>query len=82
MRKYQSIWVQIKKTGTCTLVAHPKLHKRIKKAVTKEKWKDISYKIQWDIAGTEQPTLTVANDPENENTLIFTLIKPVLLTEL
>ena len=66
----------------CKLIAHPSLHKRIKKAVTKEKWRDVSYKIQWDIAGTEQPTLSISVDEDNETMLVFTLIKPTLLTEL
>jgi len=87
MRKYQSIWVAIKTTGSCIIAAHPSLHKRVKKAVTKEKWKDVGYKVQWDLAGTEQPTLviTVPRDATGKpvkNQLLFTLVKPVLLTEL
>ena len=87
MRKYQSIWVKIKTSGSCIIAAHPSLHARVKKALTKEKWKDVSYKVQWDLAGTEQPTLVITKPKDAEgkvipNQLLFTLVKPVLLTEL
>lgn len=88
MRKYQSIWVKIKTDGYCIIAAQPSLHARVKKAVTKEKWKDIAYKVQWDLAGTEQPTLSVSHPIDKvtgkpiRNQLLFTLVKPVLLTEL
>ena len=88
MRKYQSIWLKIKTEGTCIIAAHPSLHKRVKKAVTKEKWKDTCYKVQWDLAGTEQPFLEITHPIDKttgkqiKNQLLFTLIKPVLLTEL
>lgn len=87
MRKYEAIWQQLKQHGTCTVAANPKLHKRIKKAVTKEKYNDVSYKVQWDLSGTEQPTLEIALDVDAkgkkiENVLVFKLVKPVLLGEL
>ena len=87
MRKYETIWVKIKTEGSCTLVANPSLHKRIKKAVTKEKWKDTSYKVQWDLEDREQPHLEISHPLDSsgkilKNTLIFTLITPISLGDL
>lgn len=45
MRKYQPIWDQLKLHGTVSLSATPSLHKRIIKAVIKEKLKDLGYKL-------------------------------------
>jgi hypothetical protein len=46
MRKYYPIWSKLKQHGTASLAAHPLLHARIIKAVTKEKWMDTSFKLQ------------------------------------
>lgn len=45
MRKYQSIWEQIKKTSTASLAADLPAHARIIKAVRKEKHKDVGWKL-------------------------------------
>jgi len=82
MRQYQSIWVQIKKDGHCTVAVHPKLHKRVVKAVRKEKWKDIAYKVEWDIAGYMPPELLATGDDSNPNLLHFKLIKQITVSEL
>ena len=37
MRKYQPIWLKLKRTGSASIAAHPLLHARIIKAVVKEK---------------------------------------------
>jgi hypothetical protein len=87
MRKYEAIWIQLKATSNCKIVAPPSLHARIKKAITKEKYKDVAYKVQWDLEGTELPTLEITLDIDArghkiKNILVFRLIKPVLLGEL
>ena len=84
MRKYQSIWNTIKTStdSKCVVASHPSLHRRIKKAVCKEKYKDIGYKVQWDIAGYAQPELEISFDPANENVIIFKLLKPITVGEL
>jgi hypothetical protein len=46
MRKYYPIWSKLKQHGTASIAAHPLLHARIIKAVTKEKWMDTSFKLQ------------------------------------
>lgn len=40
MRKYERIWCAVKANQTASLKANPSLHKRIIKAVTKEKSQD------------------------------------------
>ena len=55
MRQYETIWEKLKslpadeaeKVGISVAAARP-LHGRIIKAVTKEKWKDLGYKILLD----------------------------------
>ena len=45
MREYEPIWLAIKTNGSVTIrVEHPFLAPRIKKAVKKEKWKDLELK--------------------------------------
>ena len=46
MRLYEPIWQELKQTGTAKLTANRALHRRIIKAVIKEKWLDIGYKLQ------------------------------------
>ena len=87
MRKYETIWLKIKTEGSCTLVANPSLHKRIKKAVTKEKWKDTSYKVQWDLDDREQPHLEITHPLDErgkivKNALLFTLVTPISIGDL
>ena len=43
MRKHQPIWEQLKAKKTVALAAEPKLHKRIIKAVIKEKHRDLGW---------------------------------------
>lgn len=44
-RKYQVIWMRIKKYGHCTIEVHPALQPRVKKAVSKEKNQDAGFKL-------------------------------------
>ena len=46
MRLYEPIWNKLKLTGSAQLTANRLLHRRIIKAVIKEKWMDIGYKLQ------------------------------------
>jgi hypothetical protein len=45
MRKYEPIWHKLKQTGQVSITANRLLHPRIIKAVIKEKWGDIGYKV-------------------------------------
>lgn len=82
MRKYESIWLKLKSEGKCLVAAHPALHKRIKKAVTKEKYRDVKFKVEYDLADRLQPELSVTVDSKQPNVLIFMLIIPVSLGDL
>ena len=83
MRKYQPAWEQLKQTGKVVINANPRLHARIRKAITKEKYYDTGYKLEWlDIKASEYPVLEVQVSKEDSNVLIFTLRKPIYLGEL
>jgi len=46
MRKYEPIWNKLKRDKVVSITAHRALHDRIYKAVVKEKWKDIVFKLE------------------------------------
>lgn len=46
MRKYEPIWIDLKKKKFVRIAAHPALHRRIIKAVIKEKDMDIGFKFE------------------------------------
>jgi hypothetical protein len=46
MRHYEPVWIKLKKEKTVSITANYSLHKRIIKAVIKEKWMDLGYKLQ------------------------------------
>jgi hypothetical protein len=48
MREYQPIWIALKRDKAVSITANRLLHPRIIKAVTKEKWMDMGFKIQCD----------------------------------
>jgi hypothetical protein len=45
-RLYQPIWEQLKRDRKISVTANRLLHPRIYKAVVKEKWLDIGYKLE------------------------------------
>ena len=65
MRKYEPIWIELKKNKVAAIKATPQLHSRIRKAVIKEKDKDVGFKL------TEA-------DKGLSHRLGFTVIGPVL----
>jgi hypothetical protein len=48
MRYYEAIWEDIKKKEVVRITAPKPLHRRIVKAVIKEKWLDYAYKLELD----------------------------------
>lgn len=52
MRKYQPIWDRLKRDLTASLAASPAMHKRIIKAVIKEKNRDLGWKLLTSEKGT------------------------------
>lgn len=43
--KYLPIWNELKTKGVATVITHPCLHRRIKKAVIRRKDEDLTYKF-------------------------------------
>lgn len=46
MRQYEPIWLQIKTEFKCDISTHRAYHRRVIKAVTKEKDMDLGYKLE------------------------------------
>ncbi len=46
MRQYQPLWNLLKKNHSCRVSALPSVHARIIKAVSKEKYGDLTYKLE------------------------------------
>ena len=46
MRKYEPAWLELKKKRILRLAVPRPLHKRVIKAIIKEKWLDIGYKFE------------------------------------
>ena len=53
MTPYKQVWGQLKSSPhSCVVIsAHPALHRRIYKAITKEKWKDTVFHVDLDFQG-------------------------------
>ena len=77
-RKYQPIWEQIKSSGYCEISAHPAYHRRIIKAIWKEKTQDLEYKMQ--CLETYPPIRTLNFTSISGSVIKFTLIKKPLIT--
>jgi hypothetical protein len=45
MRDYEGIWTRLKKDHEVSITSPRHFHKRILKAVKKEKWMDLGYKL-------------------------------------
>jgi hypothetical protein len=67
--KYLPIWNTLKATSTATVVTHPCLHRRIKKAVIRRKDEDLAYKF----ALGEQHKRAKLSTRIEGNAIIFTL---------
>lgn len=46
MRQYEPVWVELKKKSTVRLAVPKALHRRIIKAVLKEKYMDFGYRLE------------------------------------
>ena len=69
MRKYQGIWERIKKNKTCSVSAPRAVHRRIIKAVVKEKDKDLVFKLEC----SERHTRAILFSSRNGLVITFTL---------
>ena len=77
MRQYEPIWQEIKLNGYCDISTHRAYHRRIIKAVVKEKDKDLGYKLEC----TERypPQIAVLRSSRSGSIIKFTLtLKPLI----
>ena len=79
MRKYQPIWEQLKAKGAVTLVAPVDSHQTIVNMVTKEKLKDVA----WKLGCAESYTCFRLTNRSNihKETLTFKLKRSIKLTK-
>ena len=80
-RKYEQVWSKLKSKGRCEVTVHPSLVARVKKAVCKEKYNDIVFKLDWEIKELSQPKIHITHDSK-KNTLLFILVKPICMEDL
>lgn len=73
MREYQPIWNRIKTTNSASIVASPELHRRIIKAVIKEKYMDTAYKKELADKSLKSE-LVITKDKDDKCKIHFSLI--------
>lgn len=73
-RMYQPIWERMKSQGSCAVTAHPALHPRIIKAVIKEKYNDLGFKMLLDEAGIPWARISYRKD---QSLIYFSLRKGI-----
>lgn len=74
MRRYQSIWEELKSTKICTISAEPTVHQRIKSMVIKEKYRDKRYKRDRAIAKLDPEILITSYSTTNKMLVQFRLM--------
>lgn len=72
MRTYQPIWEALKQSKTITIQANPSAHPRIIKAVSKEKDKDVGYRLM--ISESYQRSVLRAKINGNQVTFILDIL--------
>jgi hypothetical protein len=72
MRKYEPIWNKLKTDGTVSITANRLLHPRIIKAVIKEKYGDVGYKVKIE------PAIATLTYTRSHAILTFYLTKKIL----
>jgi hypothetical protein len=71
-RQYNSIWTRLKQDHTVSVAAPRALHNRIWRAVQKEKWLDLGYKLELE------PRTAVMTHASKNSVLTFWLeFKPL-----
>jgi len=77
MRQYEPIWHAIKTKNHASIVAPVERHKRIIKAVTKEKHRDEGYKLLL-ADRCLKATLVISVDVTNKNLITFSLSMKII----
>lgn len=70
IRKYQPIWQVLKDKSICEVAAHTNLHRRIIKAVIKEKYNDLKFKLFLADKGKR----AILEHTKKHNVITFTLV--------
>ena len=77
MRQYTPIWNQIKTESHCEISAHRVYHRRIIKAVTKEKDMDLGYKLE--LSERSPPQYALLKSSRSGSIIKFSItIKPII----
>lgn len=71
MRQYEAVWIALKERGSVRLAVPTPLHRRVIKAVLKEKYQDFGYRFQMMQSHTR---LRLEYECKN-NVITFTLHK-------
>jgi hypothetical protein len=77
-RKYAQVWEQIKQKGICAISAHKAYHRRIKKALRKEKDQDLLYKM--NCLEANPPIVARVKTKTSGSVITFRLIIKPLIT--
>lgn len=78
LRQYEPIWIQIKSEGYCDISTHRAYHRRVIKAVVKEKDMDLGYKLE--CSESYPPTIAVLRSSRSGSVIKFTLVLKPLIT--
>ena len=78
LRHYEPVWNLIKQNLRCEISAHPARHRRIKKALRKEK--DIDYGLKMECLERIPPMKAMMHTKSEGSKIIFTLTFEVLVT--
>ena len=73
MRQYQKAWHILRTKGEVQLVAHPKHHHRIRKAISKERYMDLGFRMELQELEKRATIVTTYGTPENPKLLILKL---------
>ena len=80
LRKYQPVWEKVKADGRCDIAVHRVYHKRVKKAVIKEKDMDLAYKLH--CSELSPPVVAVLRAQSVGSVIKFSLeIKPLITVD-
>lgn len=81
MRKYEAIWLTIKAKGSCKVrpaSTNLALFNRIRKAVVKEKYTDLAFKVEYE----ERRFKLIVNRSVDGKVITFSLQKSISLEDL
>ena len=76
MGQYKTVWQQLKEKGKVVLASPRPLHKRIIKALKKEKYKDLQFKFQ--LSDSNQRAV-FTSDSEGTKIIVYLRIEKIQL---